>query len=152
MFQLVCDLSGVVVETALTELVPAVLKWGNKLDHVLRVLLSHITNSALVFVWLCNVIPPLFLSISFLISTIFLKWKSLPQSAALPTSFWGWRICWVKSSCLGWKRTLEYRYSFENADRIACFGAQESNWDMPLFIHSRNEPSCAVYCFAWIVC
>ncbi|XP_047152921.1 RAB11-binding protein RELCH homolog isoform X1 [Vigna umbellata] len=47
MFQLVCDLSGVVVETALTELVPAVLKWGNKLDHVLRVLLSHITNSAL---------------------------------------------------------------------------------------------------------
>jgi len=50
MFQLVCDPSGVVVEAALTELVPAVLKWGNKLDHVLRVLLSHIINSALVFV------------------------------------------------------------------------------------------------------
>ncbi|QCE12921.1 HEAT protein [Vigna unguiculata] len=47
MFQLVCDPSGVVVEAALTELVPAVLKWGNKLDHVLRVLLSHIINSAL---------------------------------------------------------------------------------------------------------
>ncbi|KAK7374867.1 hypothetical protein VNO80_08310 [Phaseolus coccineus] len=47
MFQLVCDPSGVVVEMALKELVPAVLKWGNKLDHVLRVLLSHIINSAL---------------------------------------------------------------------------------------------------------
>jgi len=50
MFQLVCDPSGVVVETTLKELVPAVIKWGNKLDHVLRVLLSHIVNSALVFV------------------------------------------------------------------------------------------------------
>ncbi|KAL3032449.1 hypothetical protein AAZX31_02G084600 [Glycine max] len=47
MFQLVCDPSGVVVETTLKELVPAVIKWGNKLDHVLRVLLSHIVNSAL---------------------------------------------------------------------------------------------------------
>ncbi|XP_027350526.1 RAB11-binding protein RELCH isoform X2 [Abrus precatorius] len=47
MFQLVCDPSGVVVETTLKELVPAVMKWGNKLDHVLRVLLSHILSSAL---------------------------------------------------------------------------------------------------------
>ncbi|RDX84637.1 LisH domain and HEAT repeat-containing protein, partial [Mucuna pruriens] len=47
MFQLVCDPSGVVVETTLKELVPAVMKWGNKLDHVLRVLLSHIISSAL---------------------------------------------------------------------------------------------------------
>ncbi|XP_061338315.1 uncharacterized protein LOC133285154 isoform X2 [Gastrolobium bilobum] len=47
MFQLVCDPSGVVVETTLKELVPAVIKWGNKLDHVLRVLLSHILSSAL---------------------------------------------------------------------------------------------------------
>ncbi|CAJ1948217.1 unnamed protein product [Sphenostylis stenocarpa] len=42
MFQLICDPSGVVVETTLKELVPAVIKWGNKLDHVLRVLFSHI--------------------------------------------------------------------------------------------------------------
>lgn len=46
MFQLVCDPSGVVVETTLKELVPAVLNWGNKLDHISRVLLSHILSSA----------------------------------------------------------------------------------------------------------
>ncbi|KAL4322987.1 hypothetical protein AHAS_Ahas14G0265400 [Arachis hypogaea] len=46
MFQLVCDPSGVVVETSLKELVPVVIKWGNKLDHVLKVLLSHILSSA----------------------------------------------------------------------------------------------------------
>ncbi|KAM1166267.1 hypothetical protein PS1_025890 [Malus domestica] len=45
MFQLVCDPSGVVVETTLKQLVPAVNKWGNKLDHILRVLLSHISSS-----------------------------------------------------------------------------------------------------------
>ncbi|KAF9593650.1 hypothetical protein IFM89_024467 [Coptis chinensis] len=46
MFQLVCDPSGVVVETSLKELVPAVINWGNKLDHILRLLLSHILGSA----------------------------------------------------------------------------------------------------------
>ncbi|KAK2986773.1 hypothetical protein RJ640_010998 [Escallonia rubra] len=46
MFQLVCDPSGVVVETSLKELVPALVKWGNKLDHILRVLLSYILSSA----------------------------------------------------------------------------------------------------------
>ncbi|XP_073221018.1 uncharacterized protein [Cicer arietinum] len=46
MFQLICDPSGVVVETTLKDLVPAVIKWGNNLDHVLRVLLSHIFSSA----------------------------------------------------------------------------------------------------------
>ncbi|RHN49671.1 putative transcription factor interactor and regulator LisH family [Medicago truncatula] len=46
MFQLICDPSGVVVETTLKELVPAVIKWGNKLDHVLVVSLSHIVSSA----------------------------------------------------------------------------------------------------------
>ncbi|XP_022133812.1 lisH domain and HEAT repeat-containing protein KIAA1468 homolog [Momordica charantia] len=45
MFQLICDPAGVVVETSLKELVPAVIKWGNKLDHILRVLLSHILGS-----------------------------------------------------------------------------------------------------------
>ena len=45
MFQLVCDPSGVVVDTTIKELVPALLKWGNKLDHILRVLLSHILSS-----------------------------------------------------------------------------------------------------------
>ncbi|XP_068302700.1 uncharacterized protein [Pyrus communis] len=45
MFQLVCDPSGVVVETTLKQLVPAVNKWGNKLDHILRVLLCHISSS-----------------------------------------------------------------------------------------------------------
>lgn len=46
MFQLVCDPSGVVVDTALKELLPAVIKWGNRLEHILRVLLSHILSSA----------------------------------------------------------------------------------------------------------
>lgn len=46
MFQLVCDPSGLVVETTLKELVPAVIKWGRKLDHCLRVLLSHVLGSA----------------------------------------------------------------------------------------------------------
>ncbi|KAL5745067.1 hypothetical protein ACOSP7_026213 [Xanthoceras sorbifolium] len=45
MFQLVCDPSGVVVETSLKELLPAVINWGNKLDHILRVLLSLILSS-----------------------------------------------------------------------------------------------------------
>ncbi|MBA0847564.1 hypothetical protein Goshw_019960 [Gossypium schwendimanii] len=46
MFQLACDPSGVVVETTLKELLPAIINWGNKLDHILRVLLSHILGSA----------------------------------------------------------------------------------------------------------
>lgn len=46
MFQLACDPSGVVVETTLKKLVPAVITWGNKLDHILRVLLSHALGSA----------------------------------------------------------------------------------------------------------
>uniref|UniRef100_A0A7N0UGV9 HEAT repeat-containing protein n=1 Tax=Kalanchoe fedtschenkoi TaxID=63787 RepID=A0A7N0UGV9_KALFE len=46
MFQLVCDPSGLVVETTLKELLPAVVTWGDKLDHVLRVVLSHILGSA----------------------------------------------------------------------------------------------------------
>ena len=56
MFQLICDPSGVVVETTLKELVPAVIKCGNKLDHVLVVSLSHIVSSAqvLFFVYIFN--------------------------------------------------------------------------------------------------
>ncbi|KAL6960962.1 hypothetical protein U1Q18_038727 [Sarracenia purpurea var. burkii] len=46
MFQLACDPSGVVVETTIKELVPALINWGNKLDNILRVLLSHIISSA----------------------------------------------------------------------------------------------------------
>lgn len=46
MFQLVCDPSGAVVETTIKELVPALINWGDKLDHVLEVLLSHILGSA----------------------------------------------------------------------------------------------------------
>jgi hypothetical protein len=49
MFQLVCDPSGVVVEVALRELVPAVVRWGGKLDQILRVLLAHILASAQVY-------------------------------------------------------------------------------------------------------
>lgn len=52
MFQLVCDPSGAVVETSLKKLVPAVISWGNKLDHILRVVLSHILGSAQVYVLL----------------------------------------------------------------------------------------------------
>lgn len=46
MFQLVCDSSGIVVETSMKKLVPALIEWGNMLDHILRVLLSHILGSA----------------------------------------------------------------------------------------------------------
>ncbi|KAL1356354.1 hypothetical protein AAHE18_05G178500 [Arachis hypogaea] len=46
MFQLICDPSGVVVETTLKELVPAVIKWGNNYEHVLRGLLSLMLTSA----------------------------------------------------------------------------------------------------------
>lgn len=55
MFQLICDPSGVVVEITLNELVPAILKWGNKLDHVLRVLLSLISSSAQVHIFFCTI-------------------------------------------------------------------------------------------------
>lgn len=54
MFQLVCDPSGAVVDTSLKQLVPAVIKWGNKLDHILRVLLSHILSSVQVYLLLAN--------------------------------------------------------------------------------------------------
>lgn len=46
MFQLVCDPSGIVVDTSLKELVPAVINWGGKLEHILRVLLSHLLACA----------------------------------------------------------------------------------------------------------
>ncbi|GER48064.1 HEAT repeat-containing protein [Striga asiatica] len=46
MFQLVCDPSGVVVETTIKDLVPALINWGDKLDHMLQVLLSHILECA----------------------------------------------------------------------------------------------------------
>ncbi|RLN25257.1 hypothetical protein C2845_PM07G10940 [Panicum miliaceum] len=46
MFQLVCDHSGSVVEVTLKELVPAVVRWGGKLDQISRVLLAHILASA----------------------------------------------------------------------------------------------------------
>lgn len=52
MFQLVCDPSGAVVDTSLKQLVPAVIKWGNKLDQILRVLLSHILSSVQVYLLL----------------------------------------------------------------------------------------------------
>ncbi|KAL3527015.1 hypothetical protein ACH5RR_011671 [Cinchona calisaya] len=45
MFQLVCDPSGVVLETTIKELVPSLVNWGKKLDHVLQSLLSHILGS-----------------------------------------------------------------------------------------------------------
>ncbi|RDX66985.1 LisH domain and HEAT repeat-containing protein, partial [Mucuna pruriens] len=56
MFQLICDPSGVVVETTLKELVLAVIKWGDQLDHVLSVLLSHILSSAQLFLVTENLI------------------------------------------------------------------------------------------------
>ncbi|KAJ8761345.1 hypothetical protein K2173_001401 [Erythroxylum novogranatense] len=46
MFQLACDPAGVVVETTLKELLPAVINWGNKLDNISTLLLSHILSSA----------------------------------------------------------------------------------------------------------
>lgn len=45
MFQLACDPSGVVVETTMKRLVPALVTWGNNLDHILQLLLSHILGS-----------------------------------------------------------------------------------------------------------
>ena len=52
MFQLVCDPSGAVVEVTLKELVPAVVRWGGKLDQISRVLLAHILASAQVCSWI----------------------------------------------------------------------------------------------------
>lgn len=49
MFQLACDPSGMVVETTLKELLPALIAWGNKLDSVLRVLMSHLLSAAQVY-------------------------------------------------------------------------------------------------------
>ncbi|KAG0464081.1 hypothetical protein HPP92_020150 [Vanilla planifolia] len=46
MFQLVGDPSGVVVDATLKELLPLVISWGRKLDHVLRVMLSQILGAA----------------------------------------------------------------------------------------------------------
>ncbi|XP_047954167.1 RAB11-binding protein RELCH [Salvia hispanica] len=46
MFQLVCDPSGIVVDTTKKVLVPALINWGNKLDHILQVLHSHMLGSA----------------------------------------------------------------------------------------------------------
>ncbi|CAH9132432.1 unnamed protein product [Cuscuta epithymum] len=46
MFQLLCDPSGVVVETTMKELVPALVTWGKNLDHMSQLLLSHILQSA----------------------------------------------------------------------------------------------------------
>jgi hypothetical protein len=59
MFQLVCDPSGAVVEVALKELVPAVVRWGDKLDQISRVLLAHILASAQVSL-LMNIVNSLF--------------------------------------------------------------------------------------------
>lgn len=69
MFQLVCDPSGAVVETSLKKLVPAVLSWGNKLDHILRVVLSHILGSAQVYMLLmgCFLLLDLFGTYSLLL-------------------------------------------------------------------------------------
>lgn len=50
MFLLVCDPSGVVVETAIKELVPALLSWANRLDNMLRVLMSNILSAAQVYI------------------------------------------------------------------------------------------------------
>ncbi|KAK8939037.1 hypothetical protein KSP39_PZI011174 [Platanthera zijinensis] len=46
LFQLVCDPSGVVVNATLKELLPVVINWGGKMEHVLRVLLSHMLGAA----------------------------------------------------------------------------------------------------------
>lgn len=50
MFQLILDPSGVVVDTTLKELVPAITAWANKgnqpLSQLLRLLFSHILACA----------------------------------------------------------------------------------------------------------
>lgn len=77
MFQLVCDPSGAVVETTLKQLVPAVVKWGNQLEHVLMVLLSHVLSS----VQVCK-----FLTLFFSLFLCLLSINSLYYHiAALPT-------------------------------------------------------------------
>lgn len=87
MFQLVCDPSGVVVETTLKELLPAVINWGNKLDHILRVLLSHILSSAQVCFFLPLIIHLLMRTIHYCFIIFFLLYIS--NIAALSTSFGG---------------------------------------------------------------
>jgi len=71
MFQLVCDPSGVVVDTALKELLPAVIKWGNRLEHILRVLLSHILSSAQVWLFLAVIFFLMFFCCFWYISQFF---------------------------------------------------------------------------------
>jgi hypothetical protein len=71
MFQLVCDPSGVVVDTALKELLPAVIKWGNRLEHILRVLLSHILSSAQVWLFLAAIFFLMFFCCFWYISQFF---------------------------------------------------------------------------------
>lgn len=148
MFQLICDPSGVVVETTLKELVPAIIKWGNKLDHVLRVLLSHILSSAQVLVFLCAFGCDLELHPW----QLFLSRISSLKIAALSTSFCSWRVYRVTSTCIGGKGALEHRCSIENAGGVAFFGAPESNWNMPLLVHHRNYTIFVIYHVAWIVC
>lgn len=84
MFQLVCDPSGAVVDTSLQQLVPAVIKWGNKLEHILRVLLSHILSSVQVYMLLTNI----FLIYDYKIY-VFCHQLFSYENAALPTSIRG---------------------------------------------------------------
>lgn len=149
LFQLVCDPSGVVVETTLKELVPAVINWGNKLDHILRVSLSHILSSAQVccfssIAW--SVIREYSICSGLYISHVYLK------IAALSTSFGGWRIHGVTSSSFGRTRTMECWCFTEIADRIASPCAQESTWDMPTVLRSWNIRNNIFNLLAWVVC
>ncbi|XP_051149752.1 uncharacterized protein LOC127264322 [Andrographis paniculata] len=46
MFQLVCDPARTVSETTMKDLVPALINWGNELDHILQVIMSRILGSS----------------------------------------------------------------------------------------------------------
>lgn len=146
MFQLVCDPSGVVVKTALEELVPAVIKWGNKLDHILRVLLSHALSSAQVclFLMIISLCSCIWFELSFfnIIPWIF---------SVLSTSFGGWRLCRVTFTCPGGTRALEYWCVFENAVGVASIHAPEGSWSLPFFFSNRVEGYSVLHLISWIV-
>ena len=102
MFQLVCDPSGVVVETTIKELVPALINWGNKLDHILRVLFSYILSSAQVSAFLCTIFTPVNQKchVKYFADHIIFS--------ELSTFVGGGRFCGVTSTCFRRERTLEH--------------------------------------------
>ena len=131
MFQLVCDPSGAVVEVTLKELVPAVVRWGGKLDQISRVLLAHILASAQVCL-LINIG-------NFLFSINAMYPYNLLPFSAVSTYFGGWRYNRLSSSCFRRTRALEHWCPPSNVDWVATIYSSESYRDLSLCISWSNK-------------